>query len=212
MLIAVKVDVGDFSTNCYIFGDDGTKEVVIIDPGGEGEKIFNIIKENNFFVKYIILTHGHFDHIGAVKYLKEKTNAKILIHELDSKMLISSVDNLSAFVWLKQGRIVQEKADELIKDKDEYQIGNKVFSIIHTPGHTKGGICILFDNFLFSGDTLFKESVGRTDLPGSDSKAIIESVKKLMTLSDDVEVFPGHGADTTIGHERKYNPYVNENI
>lgn len=208
MAIIEHIRVGDLGTNCYIFGDSNTKEVVVVDPGYEGSRIMNVIESNAFTVKYIVLTHGHLDHIGAVQYIKERTSAQVVIHKLDSKMLIDPVQNLSAFVM--EHPIVQPEADRIIEGGDVLSIGSGSFKIIHTPGHTMGSICILFDKNLFSGDTLFKETVGRTDLPGSSHSDILRSIKKLIELDEDIKVYPGHGDISSIGHEKIYNPFINE--
>lgn len=208
MTILKQLTVGPLGTNCYIFGDSDTNEVAVVDPGGDGERIISIINENNYKVKFIILTHGHFDHIGAVKYIKDKTGAQILIHEYDKDMLVEPHQNLSAFFTTPDQYIVQCKEDRSLTDNDTISLGNNEIKVIHTPGHTRGGICLLYGNDLFSGDTLFMETVGRTDLPGASHSDILRSVEKLMLLDDNINVYPGHGINTNIGHERKYNPFI----
>lgn len=204
-----QLKTGEIGTNCYVFGDNNTKEVAVVDPGDEGEKIYKLIEKNNYNVKYILLTHGHFDHIGAVSYLKERTDAKILIHKFDCEMLTDPHQNLSIFVD-SDNPIVQVKADKLLSGEQEFHIGNLKLKTMHTPGHTMGGMCILFENLLFSGDTLFKETVGRTDLPNASYSDIIKSVNKLMTLDDNTIVYPGHGSSSTIKHERENNPHFSK--
>lgn len=208
MTILKQIRVGPLGTNCYIFGDSTTNEVAIVDPGEEGERIISVLNANNYKVKFIALTHGHFDHIGAVKTLKEKTGAQVLIHSLDKEMLTDPHKNLSALFGTEEQYISQVPADKTLSDNDEIMLGSKPFKVIHTPGHTMGGVCFLYKEKLFSGDTLFRETVGRTDLPGASHSHILESVNKLMLLDDDVEVFPGHGDITNIGNERQYNPFV----
>lgn len=210
MVICEKIRVGDFATNCYIFGDKSTKEVNIIDPGGEPNKIIDFIKKNEYIVRNIILTHGHFDHIGGLKVLKQQFEVPVLIHKLDGEMLTDPAQNFSKFIGLKNGEIIQDTADKFVEDGETLKIGDIPYKIIHTPGHTRGGISILFDKYLFSGDTLFKESVGRTDLPFSNHSDILESARKLLELSDDLVVYPGHGECTSIGYERANNPFINE--
>ncbi len=209
MIICDKIRVGDFAANCYIFGDGSTKDVVVIDPGGEPNKIIDFINKNSYVVKNIILTHGHFDHIGGLKEVKQYSGVEILIHKLDSEMLTDSAQNFSKFIGLKAGEVIQVPADKFVTDGDVFYVGGISYKIIHTPGHTRGGISILFDKYLFSGDTLFKESIGRTDLPFSNHSDILNSVNKLIELDSDVIVYPGHGESTTIGYERINNPFIN---
>lgn len=196
----IRMEVGMLETNCYIYSDDETKEGMIIDPGGEVTKILDTITKNDIKVKYIILTHGHWDHISVVDRIKAHTNAKILIHNQDVECLVDSNKNL-AYMFGIEGPKVQ--ADKVLNDGDEVDIGNKTFKVIHTPGHTPGGICLYDGEILFSGDTLFLGTIGRTDLPGGDHKALVSSIKtKLFGLEDNVVVYPGHGNMTTIGKEK----------
>jgi len=198
--------VGYLKANCYIVGDEETNEVMVIDPGAEVEKIYNIIHDNEYTVKYILLTHGHADHISAVKSLKEKTNAKVVIHKDDSDALLDSKLNLSMYMGFHS---IQAPADIKLVHNEELTVGKYRFKIMHTPGHTPGGICILTDHILFTGDTLFHESIGRTDLPGGDYQTLLSSIKEyLMNLDDGIVVYPGHGEKTTIGHERLYNSFL----
>jgi glyoxylase-like metal-dependent hydrolase (beta-lactamase superfamily II) len=201
-----KIMTGSMLANCYIIGDEETKETVIIDPSSEPEELLNIVKRNNLEVKYIINTHGHMDHIGANEGIKEATGAKILIHKDDGDMLGSPTKNLAIF-WGQTTK--SPPADRFLKDGETFALGDLKIRVIHTPGHTPGGICLLTENKLFSGDTLFENSIGRTDLPGGSDKLIIASIKNnLLTLSDEIEVYPGHGDETTIGRERKNNPFL----
>lgn len=200
------IPVGMLEANCYIYGDADTKEVVVIDPGAEEEKIVRRILENQYVVKYIIATHGHSDHISGIKFLKEKTNAKVAIHENDADYLNDARKNLSAYMGTES---IQGEADILLKEGDILTVGKHSLQIIHTPGHTQGGVCILSGNILFSGDTLFQDSIGRTDLPGGNYEQLISSIKeKLLTLDENVKVYPGHGGQTTIKHEKNHNPYL----
>ena len=206
-MILKRFIVGQLETNCYIVGDEEEKKVAVIDPGGDCEKILNFLRENDYKVIYIIATHGHADHIYCIKELRDKTFAKVLIHENESEALSNEVINLSAFMGEK---IKPCSADAVLKDEDVISIGKYNFNIIHTPGHSKGGICIQTQGILFSGDTLFKDSVGRTDLPGGNHVELIESIKnKLFMLDDNIKVYPGHGEATTIEYEKNNNPYVN---
>ncbi|MBP2652961.1 MAG: putative metallo-hydrolase [Firmicutes bacterium] len=203
----IDLQVGFIGTNCYIVYDDESKLAVVIDPGGSDQEILAIIKRENLSVKYIINTHGHVDHITANLRIKDATAAPILIHEADAEMLIDPRSNMSAMM----GGIGAScgPADYVLKDGDAIEFGNIKLNVIHTPGHTPGGICLLSGNILFSGDTLFEMSVGRSDFPGGSHKELITSIKdKLMLLADDTKVLPGHGAATTIGDERKMNPFI----
>ncbi len=205
-MIIETIPLGIYATNCYIFGDSLSKEVVIIDPADEANKIINIIEKNNYIVKYIIITHGHFDHILALKDIKQKYNAPVAIHKDDAEYLSNNNANLS--VDVPNVKIESVTADIILNDGDVINLGKYKLEIIHTPGHTNGGICIKADDVLFSGDTLFLNSIGRTDLPTGSFDKLEASIKKLYTLGDNIKVYPGHGPSTTIGQEKRTNPYV----
>lgn len=197
-----------FGSNCYIIGCSQTKEAAVIDPGGDGSKLMSLIEESGIQVKYIINTHGHLDHIGANHILKEKhPHALIMIHEDDQDMLTDPKQNLSAFMG---GTVTSPPADKTLKDGDQIKIGTTItLKVIHTPGHSKGGICLQGDNLVFTGDTLFGGSVGRSDFPGGSHQTLIKSIKeKLLILDDETIVYPGHGPETTIGEERETNPFI----
>lgn len=197
---------GALGVNCYIVYSEEAREAIVVDPGGDANGILRIIEEKDLKVKYIVLTHGHGDHIGAVKDLKEELKAPVLIHEADGEMLEDANKNLS--VMMPMGA-VEIKADGLLKDGDIIEFGGIEGEIIHTPGHTPGSICIKLDDYLISGDTLFKSSVGRTDFPGGSFDEIIKSIKeKLLVLGDYVQVLPGHGEASTIQYEKFYNPFL----
>lgn len=205
-MILKSLVVGQLGANCYIAGDEITKEVIIIDPGDEGEKICTLIRENGYKVEYIILTHGHMDHISALKYVKSQCGGQVMIHKDDSRALLDSNLNLSALMGSGWRQI---PADIEVSDGYAFRVGQYDFKIIHTPGHTPGGICILVGDTLFSGDTLFQESIGRTDLPGGNYGKLIQSIQQnLFKLEEHITVYPGHGGSTSIGHEKKYNPYI----
>lgn len=201
-MLLKKFVVGPLETNCYVFGDEESREVVVIDPGGEVRQVHSFIQKNHLTVKYVINTHGHGDHIGA----NGSFAAAILVHKIDKDLLHDPHLNLSESFGT---RIASPQATRLLDDGDTVQVGRLTLEVIHTPGHTPGGICLRHDNVLFSGDTLFFEGVGRTDLPNGSSSALISSIKsRLMTLPDDCKVYPGHGPQTTIGHEREFNPFI----
>ncbi|NLT94779.1 MAG: MBL fold metallo-hydrolase [Clostridia bacterium] len=200
--------VGPIETNCYIAYCPETKEGVVIDPGAEGDRIVNTVDDLGVKVKYIINTHGHHDHIKANKKVKEATGAQILIHSGDAPMLTDANKNLSCFT----GETTQEPAaDKELKDGDVITFGNVSLKVLHTPGHTPGCISLLCDTekICFTGDTLFNGSVGRTDLPGGNYKTLMNSLKeKLINLSNEVRIYPGHGPYSTIGEEKQINPYL----
>lgn len=198
--------VGQLGVNCYIPYCGQTRQCAIVDPGDNADKILELIEENNLKIKYILLTHGHFDHIGAVNELKEQTGAQVAVHPEDSDMIMDPGKNLSSFVG---GEPIKVSADLMVEDGMALQIGNITLKIIHTPGHTKGGVSYLGEGLLFTGDTLFAGSVGRTDLPGGSHHTLIKSIKeKLLILDDDLIVYPGHGPKSTLGQERASNPYL----
>ncbi len=201
------LQVGSLGTNCYIVYDEATKEAAVIDPGGSFANIDDFIKSEKLTVKYIINTHGHADHIMANLDLKAVTGAPILIHEADAGMLTSGQKNMSVFFG---GSVSCGPADTLLKEGDVIKVSaGLALTVIHTPGHTPGGICLLTDGVLFSGDTLFAESIGRTDFPGGSYSQLINGIQeKLLVLGDAVRVLPGHGPETTIGWERKNNPFI----
>lgn len=210
-MILLGLEVGSILTNCYIIGCEETREAAVIDPGGDAGRIIKTIEKNNLKVTHIINTHGHIDHIGANKRLKEETGAELIIHENDAPMLTSAGRNLS----LLSGSVVSgPAADRLVKEGDTIKVGNTVeFKVLHTPGHTPGGMSLVLKvgdkTLLFVGDTLFNSSIGRTDFPGGSYKQLIDSIKeKLMVYSDDTLVYSGHGPHTTIGFERRNNPFL----
>jgi len=205
-LILKKIEVGPFSTNCYLVGCPKTLEGVVIDPGGDGKRLIKEITDLGLTIKYIINTHGHGDHILANKDLKESTNALLLIHELDEDFLVNPQKNLMGLF----GKILKGiPADQLLKDGDQISFGNKItFNVIHTPGHTPGGICLDSGEHLFTGDTLFAGSIGRTDFPGGSYQDLISSITtKLFTLAGDRQVWPGHGPGSTLDYEKNHNPF-----
>jgi len=204
-VIVEKLVVGPFASNCYIVGSQSNKEGMIIDPGDEAKQILKRVKDLELDIKFIVLTHGHIDHTGALKEVREVTGAKVAIHADDAKSL--KVQSLSRIFGLSYP--TPPPPDRLLKDGDSLDVGGMHFEVLHTPGHTSGGICLLGEGVVFSGDTLFNYGIGRTDLPGGSSSQLMNSIQtKLMTLPDNTVVYPGHGPDTTIGAERVGNPFL----
>jgi len=206
-MIFEAMTVGSYYSNCYIVGSEETKEAAIIDPGAEFKKIDNKIIELGVKPKMIILTHAHGDHIGAVEELVEKYGVKVYIHEDDAQALIDSQSNLSKILF---GKNISINPDGMLKDGDELQLSDLKFEIIHTPGHTKGGICIKVGNIMMTGDTLFNNSIGRTDFPGGSFEEIINSIQeKIFKYDEDIIIYPGHNSPSTIKSEKLSNPFVN---
>jgi glyoxylase-like metal-dependent hydrolase (beta-lactamase superfamily II) len=194
--------VGPLGTNCYVIHDKRSMKGAIIDPGDHDPEIAEYIRDNGIEIEYILNTHGHADHIKANAFY----GYPVLLHELDEECLSDPTRNLS---FLSGAEIEPVSPHKLLKDGDIITLGELKLQVIHTPGHTPGGICIKAEEVLFSGDTLFYEGIGRTDIPGGDHELIIRSIKgRLMTLPGEVKVFPGHGPETTIEHERKNNPFL----
>lgn len=199
--LQVTTNLGEF-TNCYIIQDEDSKETMVIDPGGEPEKILKMLDVLNAKVKYIYLTHCHGDHIGAVNEIKKKMGGKILIHRFDAKGLEDDSISLESYIGMEN---IELEPDSRVDDDDLIHVGNIQFKIIHTPGHTRGGSCVYCEKekMLFSGDTLFRGTWGRTDLPTGSLEDIMHSiVKKLMILPDNTIVYPGHGKSTMIKEEK----------
>lgn len=202
----IRIPAGIYAANCYIIFDESTRDGIVVDPGGDVDELVASITKNDVKVKHIILTHGHGDHIGGVVGLKKALGASVMIHELDKDMLIDGTKNLSTVMEMGS---IEIEPDRLLKDGDVLKVGDLNIEIIHTPGHTLGGICIKIGDNLITGDTLFTGSIGRTDLLGGDYDTIIKSIKdKLMIYPDDTKVYPGHGLSSTIGRERVSNPFV----
>ena len=204
-MILKKLVVGPLATNCYIVGSESGKEGMIIDPGDEAEAILEEVKDLGLEIKSIVLTHGHIDHIGALKAVKEATGAEVAIHTDDAQALQeNSVNTLLGLSYP-----TPLPPDRLLHNGDNMDIGDLNFLVLHTPGHSPSCICLLGEGVVFSGDTLFNYGIGRTDLPGGNYSQLMNSIHtKLMTLPDNTIVYPGHGPETTIGAERRENPFL----
>jgi len=199
--------VGAFDTNCYLAADPTSLEALIIDPGGDPHAVAEAVRSEGFTARGIVNTHAHADHTAANDALRGQFGCPVMIHELDAPALTDPEANLSAFAG--HAELAVSPADRLLKDGDEIRIGELVFQVMHTPGHTPGGICLLMDRVLLSGDTLFAGGIGRTDFPGGSYERLIESIhSRLFVLPDDTAVYPGHGPETTIGNERGTNPWL----
>lgn len=201
-----RVEVRPIGTNCYLVYDPDTKEGIVIDPGGSHEMIEKVIEHLGLSIKAIIDTHGHWDHVGANKAIKALTGATVYIHPADQDYLADPKYNVSSMMGTQA---VTDPADGLLNEGDTVHFGNCVLTVLHTPGHTPGGISLYGHDTVFCGDTLFFRSVGRTDFPGGNYKELIESIQnKLFTLPDNTLVCPGHGITTRIGDEKSENPFV----
>jgi hydroxyacylglutathione hydrolase len=207
-VIIKTLAVGPIMANCFVLGCDATLEAAVIDPGDEPDRILQALAESKLTVKLIINTHGHFDHVGANKKLNEVTGAPILIHPLDAPMLNQLADSAAAWGMAADN---SPPPDRELQDGDQVSFGKINLKVLHTPGHTPGGISLYTDQEVFVGDTLFAGSIGRTDFPGGNFKTLKESIQqKLFALSDDLKVYPGHNQPTTIGVEKRTNPFVGE--
>ncbi len=202
-----RIVVGPLEVNCYIIADGDSKEAIIIDPGDEPERIFDIAKEKGLIIKKILYTHTHFDHVGAMPELKEATGAELLMHRQETPVYEAAKD-MAAFWGFQVDNL--PKPDTLLSEDDSIKIGNLTFNVLHTPGHSPGGICLYGEGIVITGDTLFADSVGRTDLKGGDLSKLKSSFKRLMSLPEDTRVLPGHGPETTIGKEKRDNLFAED--
>jgi len=201
---SAKMELGSFGANCYIVGDEASKEGMIIDPGDEGAAVMKQVKALGLKIKVILLTHSHIDHIGGLEAVKKATGAEIAIHESEAPFLLETTVDAG----FHAAHASAPPADRLLKDSDVITIGKLKFKVLHTPGHTIGGICLLGDGIVLPAIRCSINSIGRADFPGSDYDQEMNSIRsKLMTLPDTTKVYPGHGPATTIGIERKGNPF-----
>ncbi len=201
-----RMVLGVCQTNCYFLYRDGEHEAIVVDPADQGGNIYAALQKNGFRVAGILLTHGHFDHIWGLEELRERSGAPVYAWEQEKTLLGDARLNVSSGA----GRACSVEADVYVKDGDEITIAGMTCKLIGTPGHTEGSCCYYFPEggFLVSGDTLFADSVGRTDLPTGDMGQLVRSVKeKLFLLPDETKVYPGHGEATEIGYEKQYNPF-----
>lgn len=203
-----KYMLGPLGTNSYLLINPDERIAAIVDPGDFEDTFLSHLENENIRLVQILLTHGHFDHIGGVKQIQKETDAEVYVHPMDEDMLKDSHLNLSLLFGM---HYTIEFPVQYLNEETPHKLGDITFQVIHTPGHTPGSVCLLHENILLSGDTLFRNSVGRTDFPGSSTDDLINSIQsKLMVLSDDVQILSGHGDDSTIGHERRINPFIRD--
>ncbi len=205
-MIIKRLVVGSLSANCYIVGSETAGEGLVIDPGGNAGDIFQAISDSGLDIKIIVLTHGHSDHIAALYDIQDRTGAEVAIHTADAQFLRGR-GSFSMMFGISYK--TPATPDRLLNEGDIIDVGGLNFSVLHTPGHTPGSICLLTDNKVFTGDTLFYRGIGTTLMPGSSRRQLIDSIHtRLMVLPDDTAVYPGHGRETTIGAERRNNPFL----
>lgn len=204
-MIIERLVVGPIEANCYIVADEKTKEGLVIDPGDDAPNILKRIAQLGLTIKYIVLTHSHFDHVSATAAVKKATGAKLMIHKDDAVTLNDGI--LARLAGFNSQKVPEP--DALLKGWEDIAIGGLRFTVLHVPGHSPGCIALYGQDVVFTGDTLFESSIGRTDLPGGNYDQIIDSINsRLMALDDDIKVYPGHGDATTIGFERQSNPFL----
>jgi len=207
-MILKLLTVGPFASNCYIVGSESSKRGMIIDPGAEAKLILKTVNDLGLTISLIVVTHMHFDHVGALTPVKEGTGAKFALHEAETEAGLGVFSRMLSS--MTGGSFSQlPKPDRLLKDGDTIDIDGLHFTVLHTPGHSPGGISLYGHEIVFTGDALFNYGIGRTDFPGCSYDQLMDSIQnKLMTLPDETIVYPGHGPSTTIGEERRGNPFL----
>ena len=204
-LNVIVVEVGPLAENAYLVGHQASGRAVVVDPGEEGEKIHRLLGERGWTLEKILITHGHFDHVGGVRFLKEKTGAAVCIHEADAGMLQNASLHGAMFGLRVDG---PPPPDVFLKEGDVVRLADQEFRVLHTPGHSNGHVTFLADGMAFVGDLIFAGSIGRTDLPGGNHKTLLRSVReKIFTLAPETTLFSGHGPATTVGEEMRSNPF-----
>lgn len=202
-----RLTVGPISTNCYIIMEESKKRALIVDPGGDADRIMNKIKELQVSVDAILLTHGHFDHMLAADALREKYQVKVYLGQDDSELIKNPMENVSGMF----GKPISTHADVVLQDGQVLELAGFEIKVLATPGHTKGGVCYYIEkeSVAFSGDTIFQASVGRSDFPTGSGASLSKSIReKIFTLPEDTQLFPGHGDSTVVSYEKKYNMFV----
>jgi hydroxyacylglutathione hydrolase len=208
IMIFEIIVVGPLAVNCFLLGDEASRDGIVVDPGGDAARVLAAVKNHGLTISRVINTHGHFDHIGANRQVLAATGAELLIHREDIPFLTRAADVATMYGLSTEN---SPPADRFLEDGMVIVLGDTEIKVLHTPGHTPGGCCLYLqtEGKVITGDTLFAEGVGRTDFPGSSHEALMASIRtKLMTLPDATSAYPGHGPATTIGHERRYNPYI----
>lgn len=209
-MIIETLTVGPFAANCYIVGSSTTRQGMIIDPGAEAETILETVRQTGLSVSLIVITHAHIDHVGALREVQQSTGAQFAIHEAEKGLLLSAPMRMLTSLGVSPIKS-PPRPDKLLKDGDLIDIGDLLFEVLYTPGHSAGGICLSGHGMVFSGDTLFNLGIGRTDFPGMSHQRLMKSIhERLMVLPDDTIVYPGHGPPTTIGDERRGNPFLQD--
>jgi glyoxylase-like metal-dependent hydrolase (beta-lactamase superfamily II) len=206
-MILERFVVGPLEENTYVVGDEVTKEALVVDPGDESDRLVDFINDKGLQVNTIILTHAHFDHVGASGDIKKATGGKILFHKEDLGVYETAKDQ--AALWGYDIDDIPEP-DGFVDEGDEITAGGLKFKVLHTPGHSPGGICLYGEGILLTGDTIFKGSVGRTDFPGGSTEELKKSFRRLLDLPEDTKIYSGHGPETSVGIEKKTNYFVNE--
>jgi hydroxyacylglutathione hydrolase len=207
-MIVKMLVVGPLASNCYIVGSSSTKQGIIIDPGAEAGTILRTVQQMGLSISLIVVTHAHIDHIDALRAVKERTDAQFAIHKAEKELLSAAPMHVLTSLGLTPFKSPPQP-DKLLNDGDHIDVGDLHFEVLHTPGHSPGGICLLGHGVVFSGDTLFNFGIGRTDFPGGSYERLMTSIhEKLMVLPDETIVYPGHGPATTIGDERRGNPFL----
>ncbi len=206
-MIFESVVVGELEVNCFVLACEQTREGIIVDPGDQASDILNLVESNRIRVVEVVATHGHFDHIGRVSSVVEKTGAPFSIHKDDLFMVEGLVD-IAAFLGMETDS--PPKIDRFISEGDTIRFGQEELGIVHVPGHAPGNVALVWPGHAIVGDSIFAGSVGRTDLEGSDPDVLMASIRdKILTLSDDTQLYPGHGPFTTVGVEKRSNPFLN---
>jgi hydroxyacylglutathione hydrolase len=199
-----RIVVGQLDVNCFIVSED-SPEALVIDPGDEADRIFGVIEELALKPRYVLFTHAHYDHVCACGELKDRYGASIVMHEHERSTYMATKDLCISWGYAPEDF---PAPDILVQDQDSISVGGIVFKVLHTPGHTPGGICLYGNKTLFTGDTLFRGAIGRTDLPGGDIEMLGSSLQKILTLPPDTRVMCGHGEETTLVFEREHNPFL----